>query len=93
MIRVFNHYLHAWTLRRILFDVGLALLALAAVMMVQGGTMNAAMPMAGTQVVAMAAGMFLINMLAGLYQRTANRSLGESCLRAAMALVLALGLT
>lgn len=93
MIRVFNHYLHAWTLRRILFDVGLALLALAAVMMVQGGALNVAMPMAGTQVVGMAAGMFVINLLAGLYQRSGSRSLSESCLRAALALVLALGLT
>ncbi len=93
MIRVFNHYLHAWTLRRILFDVGLALLALAAVMMVQGGGMNVPMPLAGTQVLGLAVGMFVINSLSGLYQRSSQRSLVESCLRAALALVLALALT
>jgi sugar transferase (PEP-CTERM system associated) len=93
MIRVFNHYLHAWTLRRILFDVGLALLALAAVMMVQGAGTHAAAPMAGLQVLGLAAGMFVINSASGLYQRASQRSLTESCLRAALALVLALALT
>ncbi|WP_395701296.1 TIGR03013 family XrtA/PEP-CTERM system glycosyltransferase [Aquabacterium sp.] len=93
MIRVFNHYLHAWTLRRVLFDVGLALLALAAVMMVQGGGMNVSAPLAGTQVLGLAVGMFVINTLSGLYQRSTQRSLVESCLRAALALVLALALT
>ncbi|MBI5256441.1 MAG: TIGR03013 family PEP-CTERM/XrtA system glycosyltransferase [Burkholderiales bacterium] len=93
MIRVFNHYFHVWTLRRILFDVGLALLALAAVMMVQGGSVNMVVPMAGPQVLTLAMGMFVINMASGLYQRTVNRTLGESCLRAGLALVLALALT
>jgi len=93
MIRVFNHYLHAWTLRRILFDIGLALLALAAVMVVQGGGQTMTTPMAGTQVVGLAAGMFVVNMLAGLYQRSPKRTLSESCLRALLALGLALALT
>ena len=31
MIRLFNHYFHAWTLRRIFFDFVLSLLALAGV--------------------------------------------------------------
>ncbi|WP_284615926.1 TIGR03013 family XrtA/PEP-CTERM system glycosyltransferase [Aquabacterium humicola] len=92
MIRVFNHYFHVWTLRRILFDVGLALFALAAVMIVQGGQIGGA-TLAGTQVLSLAAGMFVINIIAGLYQRSGQRSIGESCLRAGVALVLALTLT
>ena len=37
MIKVFNHYLHAWTLKRIAFDFGFALLLLAGVVLVQAG--------------------------------------------------------
>ncbi len=94
MIRVFNHYFHAWTVRRILFDVGLVLVALAAVMMVQGGGAHASSGvLAGTQVLSLAAGVFVVNTFSGLYQRVAKRSIGESCLRAILALVLALALT
>ena len=90
MIRVFNHYLHAWTLKRILFDFGFALLMLAGVVMVQTENLTLLVPMAGTQMVSLAAGMFVINSASGLYQVSGQRSLVESCLRAAFALALAL---
>ena len=93
MIRVFNYYLHVWTLKRIAFDFGFALLLLAGVVMVQSGNMQLVLPMAGTQVVSLAAGMFVINSASGLYQLAGNRSLVESCLRAAMALALSLVFT
>ncbi|MBI3367869.1 MAG: hypothetical protein HY021_05310, partial [Burkholderiales bacterium] len=93
MIRVFNHYLHAWTVRRILFDVLFALVALAAVVMLQVRHLELVMPIAGTQVVSLAAGMFVINTASGLYQTPNGRSLIESCLRAGFALVLALLMT
>lgn len=96
MIRVFNHYFHTWTLRRMSFDFGLALLALAAVMVVQSSNLvdlAGLVPMAGPQVISLAAGMFVINTASGLYQRAADRSLAESCLRALLALGLALALT
>jgi sugar transferase (PEP-CTERM system associated) len=93
MIRVFNHYFHAWTLRRILFDLGLVLAALMAVMMVQGAGQPSGGAVAGAQVLSLAAGMFVVNTFSGLYTRVAKRSIGESCLRAALALILALALT
>ena len=93
MIKVFNHYMHAWTLKRILFDFGTALLLLASVFLVQTENVSLLFPMAGTQVVSLAAGMFVINTASGLYQVSGQRSLVESCLRAGFALALALLLT
>lgn len=94
MIRVFNHYFHAWTLRRIAFDLALAMMALIAVMLVHddGRTSNGR-TLAGAHVLSLAAGMFLINAASGLYQRTGPRSIIESCVRAMVALTLALTLT
>ena len=90
MIRVFNHYMHAWTLKRILFDFGFALLLLAGVVAIQAGNLGSFFPEAGPQVVSLAAGLFVINTASGLYQLSGRRTVVESCLRAAFALVLAL---
>ncbi len=89
MIRLFNHYFHAWTVRRIFFDFLLSLLALAGVVLVQAESLKMAMPMAGAQVLTLAAGLFVINSASGLYQRVQDWSLAESTLRAALALGLA----
>ena len=86
MIRLFNHYFHAWTLRRIFFDFLLSLLALAGVILVQAESVRVALPMAGAQVVTLAAGLFIINSASGLYQRAQDWSVGESSLRAALAM-------
>ena len=88
MIRLFNHYFHAWTLRRIFFDFALSLLALAGVILVQADSMPRAVPMAGAQVLSLAAGLFVINSASGLYQRAQDWSMVESSLRAALALAL-----
>ena len=88
MIRLFNHYFHAWTLRRIFFDFLLSMLALAGVILVQAESLRLALPMAGAQVVSLAAGLFVINSASGLYQRAQDWSVGESSLRAAFAVVL-----
>jgi sugar transferase (PEP-CTERM system associated) len=93
MVRLFNHYFHAWTLRRIFFDFLLSLLALAGVVLVQAESLKSAMPMAGAQVFTLAAGLFVINSASGLYQRAQDWSMAESSLRAAFALALALLLT
>jgi sugar transferase (PEP-CTERM system associated) len=93
MVRLFNHYFHAWTLRRVAFDFLLSLLALAGVVLAQAESVTLAIPMAGAQVVSLAAGLFLINSASGLYQRAQEWSVVESTLRAALALVLALLLT
>ena len=93
MVRLFNHYFHAWTLRRVAFDFLLSLLALAGVVLAQAESLTLAIPMAGAQVVSLAAGLFVINSASGLYQRAQDWSVVESTLRAALALVLALLLT
>ena len=93
MIRLFNHYFHAWTVRRIFFDFLLSLLALAGVVLVQAESLKVAMPMAGAQVFTLAAGLFVINSASGLYQRVQDWSLAESTLRAVLALALAALLT
>jgi len=93
MIRLFNHYFHAWTVRRIFFDFLLSLLALAGVVMVQAESLRAAVPMAGAQVFGIAAGLFVINSASGLYQRVQDWSIVESTLRAMLALALAVLLT
>ena len=88
MVRVFNHYFHAWTLRRIAFDFVLSLMALAGVILVQAESMSLAVPRAGAQVFTLAAGLFVINSASGLYQRAQEWSLAESTLRAVLALAL-----
>ena len=88
MIRLFNHYFHAWTLRRVFFDFLLSLLALTGVILVQAESLRLALPMAGAQVVTLAAGLFVINSASGLYQRAQDWSVGESSLRALLAIVL-----
>ena len=88
MIRLFNHYFHAWTLRRIFFDFLLSLLALAGVILVQAESVRLALPMAGAQVITLAAGLFVINSASGLYQRAQDWSVGESSLRALLAIAL-----
>ena len=93
MIRLFNHYFHAWTLRRVFFDFLLSLAALAGVILVQAESVRLAVPMAGAQVVTLAAGLFVINSASGLYQRSQDWSLAESSLRAALATALGVLLT
>ena len=90
MIRLFNHYFHAWTLRRIFFDFLFSLLALAGVILVQAESLSRAVPMAGAQVFTLATGLFVINSASGLYQRAQEWSLVESAMRAALALALGL---
>ena len=46
MVRLFNHYFHAWTLRRVFFDFMLSLLALAGVVLAQAESVKLAIPMA-----------------------------------------------
>lgn len=93
MVRLFNHYFHTWTVQRIAFDFLLTLLALAGVVLVQADNVVRALPSAGPQVLALAAGLFMINGLSGLYQRVQQWSFIESTLRTAVALALAVLLT
>ena len=92
MIKIFNHYLHRRTLMGVAFDTGLLMLALMAVVLAQVESIRLVMPLAGTHVVSLAAGVFVINTASGLYQKSERRTTSEYCARAALALMLSLPL-
>ena len=93
MIKIFNHYLHRHTLLRILSDLGFVVLAILVVFLTQTGSLDSVLPLAGPQLVSLAAGMFVINSASGLYQKAPNFTTSQVIARAALALVLALPLT
>jgi sugar transferase (PEP-CTERM system associated) len=93
MIRIFNHYVHRDSMLRALFDAGVVMAAVFAGVLLQAGTADRVVPIAGTHGVSVAAGIFFINAATGFYETQTNRSFMESCLRAAVALALALPLT
>lgn len=93
MIRIFNHYMHRQTLMRMLSDLGFIVLAMVIVFVTQVGSLETMLPMAGTQVVWLAAGMFVINTASGLYQKAPSFTVNQAIARAAVALLLALPLT
>ncbi len=94
MIRIFSHYVHRATLGSIFFDAALVFfLILCALMLQAGGSLNEAMPLAGTHVVSLAACLFVINSASGLYEKSSATSFGQSCTRAAIALMVVLPLT
>lgn len=93
MIRVFNHYLHRQTLMRVLSDMGLLMLVMLIAFASQAHHLGGLLPMAGSQVVSLAAGMLVINSASGFYQKSPNFTHSQACARAAMALLIALPLT
>lgn len=93
MIRIFNHYMHRQTLQRMLADLGFILLAMLVVFVTQVDSLLTLLPMAGTQVVSLAAGVFVINTASGLYQKAPNFTVNQAIARAGVALLLALPLT
>jgi sugar transferase (PEP-CTERM system associated) len=90
MIRIFNHYLHRHTLLRILSDLGFIVLAMVVVFAMNTGGLGDMLPMAGPQLVSLAAGLFVINSASGLYQKAPNFTMPQVIARAALALMLAL---
>lgn len=92
MIRIFNHYLHRHTLLRILSDLGFIVLAMVVVFAMNTGGLGDMLPMAGPQLVSLAAGLFVINSASGLYQKAPNFTMPQVIARAALALMLALPL-
>ena len=93
MIRIFNHYVHRATLASVLFDLGLFVCVILAVATLQVGSLAQVMPVAGTHVVSLAACLFVINSASGLYETGSMGTFSRSCLRATVALVIALPLT
>ena len=92
MIRIFNHYVHRAALRSMLFDLGLLLLIAVAVLTLEAGSFNQAVPLAGTHVVSFAACLFVINSASGLYENTPSVSFSRACGRALVVLLVALPL-
>jgi sugar transferase (PEP-CTERM system associated) len=93
MIRIFNHYMHRATIGQILFDLGLVFFVILGAVLLQVGSLNQVMPLAGTHVVSLAACLFVINSASGLYEKSTGWSLSQSTARAVVALLVALPLT
>ncbi|MEO7244473.1 MAG: TIGR03013 family XrtA/PEP-CTERM system glycosyltransferase, partial [Rubrivivax sp.] len=68
-------------------------LAMLVVFATQTDGLQTMLPLAGPQVVSLAAGMFIINSASGLYQKAPNFTVHQTVARAALALLLALPLT
>jgi len=93
MIRIFNHYVQRSALQGMLFDLCLVLLVAMTAVAFQANSLAQAFPLAGTQVVSCAAGVFFISSASGLYESKATASLGRSVVRAILVLLAALPLT
>lgn len=94
MIRIFNHYIHRAAIRSMLFDMAMLLVIAVGAISLQAGSLNAAMPLAGTHVVSFAACLFVISSASGLYESlpAGSLSLSRSCGRALMVLLVTLPL-
>ena len=92
MVRIFSHYLHRQTLLHVLFDLGLILFAVVAVVLSQGDGVASAIPFVASHGLSLAGCMFIINSASGLYQHVHNRSITESCARALLGLMFGLPL-
>lgn len=93
VIRIFNHYVHRAALRGILFDTGLLMLVGTLAVSLQAGSVNEALPIAGTHVGAFAACLYVINTASGLYESSHPTSPSRSVARALTVLMLAVPLT
>ena len=92
MIRIFNHYVHRAALRGIIFDLGLVLLVALVAVSFNLGSIDRALPLAGTHVVSFAACLFVINSASGLYEPAASGTVGRSMARALLVLLVAVPL-
>ena len=93
MIRIFNHYVHRSALRGLFFDLALVLIVATVAVSFNLGSLNQAVPLAGTHVVSFAACLFVINSASGLYETAPSGSAGRSMARALLVLLVALPLT
>jgi sugar transferase (PEP-CTERM system associated) len=93
MIRIFNHYVHRAALRGMVFDLALVVLVALVAITLSLGSLDRAVPLAGTHVMSFAACLFVINSASGLYEPAAGSSLARSMARAVLVLLVALPLT
>ena len=87
MIRIFNHYVHRSALRGIFFDLALVLIVATVAVSFNLGSINQAMPLAGTHVVSFAACLFVLNSASGLYETASPGTRGRSMARALVVLM------
>ena len=92
MIRIFSHYVHGSALRGMLFDLALVLMVSVVVVGMQVGSVDQAVPLAGTHVVSFAACLFVINSASGLYESAHAGTPGRALSRALLVLMAALPL-
>lgn len=93
MIRIFSHYVSRQSVLRVSFDLAFIILAMLTAFAVLVGRLDLMVPKAGTHVLSLAAGMFVINTASGFYQPANRFTLNQAFARAAVALLLALPLT
>ena len=93
MIRIFNHYVHRATIGSILFDLCLLLFVIVGVVSYLAGSLEQALPLAGTHVASLAACLLVINSASGLYETGSSETISQSCARAFFVLLVALPLT
>ncbi len=93
MIRLFNHYIHRSALRGILFDSGVVVLAALIAVSLNLGSIDRAVPLAGTHVISVATCLFVINSASGLYQNASPGTLGRTLSRAFLVMLVVLPLT
>jgi sugar transferase (PEP-CTERM system associated) len=92
MIRIFSHYVHRSTIGSVFFDVGLLLLLIVSAVAIQVGSIDLAVPLAGTHMVSLAACMFVLSSASGLYENSSAGSFSRACARALLVLLVALPL-
>lgn len=93
MFHIFSHYVSRQSVLRVAFDIAFIILSMLAAFAVLVGRLDLMVPKAGTHVLSLAAGMFVINTASGFYQQSSQFTLNQAFARAAVALLLALPLT
>lgn len=88
--RLFDRYLQRRTLVHALFDLSLVVLSVLAVVIALSDKPARVVPVAATHGFSLAACMLVINTASGFYRQRHDRTFAQSCLRAAVALLLAL---
>lgn len=92
VIKIFNHYFHKRTLLKICFDLGLLLATIVIVVFSQVVDPATASPGVMTTSLVLALGIVVINAALGFYQRVHSNTLGQTQVRAVLALCLSLPL-
>ena len=85
--------MHRCTLTDLLSDSGLLLVAVLGAFVFQGGSLGRITPFAGTHMLSLAAGLFVVGTASGIYQSGSGMSLVQRCARGAVTLLFLLPLT